>query len=130
MKTVKLKIGAKGTRPAVVVPTQIAENIDDLTQLARGSTEVIVRWANRGKRIEDQERSGAREAFRTGKSDEEIAALVASYDPTKVVIRERTGTSKPRVKKVQLEAAQAAQLPEKLREQLRAQGVEIVEVGT
>jgi hypothetical protein len=125
MKTIPLKVGAKGTRPAIKVPTQVAETLEDLSTLARGSVEVIVRWANRGKRIEDQDASGARAAFKEGKSEDEIAALVANYDPTVKKERKRTGTSGPRTKKVKLDETQIASIPEHLRELLKSKGVVI-----
>ena len=90
----KLKVGAKGLA-AVTVPVKEAENVEDLSTLAKGDAAVIVRWANRGFRIESQERSGAREKLRelrqSGASDEEvtkqIAELVANYDPTQKAAR-------------------------------------------
>jgi hypothetical protein len=126
MKVVPLRIGAKGDRAAVKVNTRIAENFDELTELAHNDPSVVVRWANRGKRIEDQERSGARDAFKEGKSAEEIQELVNSYDPT-VVKPRGSGTRGPRTKKVKLEAAQVANIPDSLRELLAAQGVVIEE---
>jgi hypothetical protein len=74
----------------VVVPVKEAENVEDLSTLAKSDANVIVRWANRGFRIESQERSGAREKLRelraAGTPNEEvvrqISELVANYDPT------------------------------------------------
>lgn len=90
----KLKVGAKGLT-AVTVPVKEAENVEDLSTLAKGDASVIVRWANRGFRIESQERSGAREKLRelrtANASDEqvtsEISQLVANYDPTQKAAR-------------------------------------------
>jgi hypothetical protein len=90
----KLAVGAKGLTK-VVVPVREAENIEDLSNLAKGNVEVITRWANRGFRIESQERSGAREKLRelrAANTDEaevvrQISELVANYDPTQKAAR-------------------------------------------
>lgn len=87
MKLAKLRVGAKGDREAVTVPVREAENVEDMEELSNGSTDVVVRCYNRGWRIENQERSGARDAFREGKTEEEIAQIVADYDPTIVKAR-------------------------------------------
>src|SRR6266852_3831942 len=100
MKTANLRVGIKG-KEAVSVPLQIPENVDELLQLAKGSTEVVMRWAKRGLAIEAQERSGARDTYRdlsaAGKTKEEITAAVAKdvaeYDPTVAAAR---GGSRPR----------------------------------
>lgn len=128
MKVVPLRIGAKGDRAAVKVNTRIAENFDELTELAHNDPSVVVRWANRGKRIEDQERSGARAAFKEGKSAEEIQEIVNNYDPT-VSQPRGGGTRGPRTKKVKLDQTQVASIPDNLRELLKAQGVVIEEVA-
>lgn len=102
MKTEKLKVGGKGIAP-VTVPVRQAENIDDLSQLAKGNVDVITRWANRGYRIECQERSGARDALKegreAGKDDQtltsEIAKVVEEYDPTAKAARGGPRERKP-----------------------------------
>lgn len=111
MKTVNLKVGIKGAE-ALTVPTRIAENPSELMELARQNPDVVVRWANRGKRIEDQERSGARDTFREAvekagggeafkantalveETRRAIAKVVAEYDPT--VAQARGGPRGPR----------------------------------
>lgn len=81
MKTISLRVGDKKSKRAPIkVPLQIAENATDMLTLAKGAEAVVVRCFNRGFRIENQERSGARDAFKAGKTDAEIAAIVASYD--------------------------------------------------
>ncbi len=133
MKTVTLKIGAKGVNP-VKVPLQKAENIDDLSKLARGSVEVITRWANRGLAIEHQERSGARDRLRelrskTGAdalSEEQITAdiakIVAEYDPTVAAARGGPRERKP----IEIKAGKGGKISmEDFRAQLEAAGVKL-----
>jgi len=96
MKTVTLKVGAKGERTAVAVPCQLAETLEDMQKLARNKIEVVIRMFNRGFRIESQERSGARESFRAGDPIEVIAKKVADYDPT-VVQPRTTGPRPPKI---------------------------------
>lgn len=123
MKTVPLKIGAKGgDRKPIKVPCQLAESTEDMTKLSKGNLAVMTRCFNRGYRIESQERSGAREAFKAGKPDAEIAALVNDYDPTKVAERV---PGAPRTKTVKLTAAQTKLPAEQLLELLKAQGVNV-----
>ncbi len=103
MEVGKLRIGVKGA-DAVTVPVQLAETVPDMQELAQENIGVIVRCFNRGFRIENQERSGARDTFRElftqGKPAEEIQAACAKkvedYDPTAVV--ERVGRPKKPVK--------------------------------
>jgi len=91
MKAIELKIGdKKSKREAVKVPLQVPENLAELNSRAKGSEAVVLRWAIRGYRIECQERSGARDAFKAGKTAEEIATIVNNYDPTAAVVRTRT----------------------------------------
>jgi chemotaxis response regulator CheB len=102
MKTENLKVGGKGIE-AVTVPVRQAENIDDLSTLAKGNAEVITRWANRGYRIECQERSGARDALKEGREKNvateqltsDIAKIVADYDPTEKAARGGPRERKP-----------------------------------
>lgn len=97
MKTISLKIGdRKSGRDPVKVPLLIPENLSDMTELARNNTDVVVRCFTRGWRIENQERSGAREAFGEGKTEHEIAKVVADYDPTEVRARGSSGPRKPK----------------------------------
>lgn len=129
MKTAQLRVGIKG-KEAVSVPLQIPENVDELLQLAKGSTEVVMRWAKRGLAIEAQERSGARDTYReaseAGKTKEEITALVAkdvaNYDPTVAAAR---GGSRPR-KPVEIKAGPGGKLSlDDFKAQLEAAGVKI-----
>lgn len=102
MKTEDLRVGGKGVEP-VTVPVRQAENIDDLSTLAKGNAEVITRWANRGYRIECQERSGARDALKEGREKgvdtatltAEVAKIVAEYDPTAKAARGGPRERKP-----------------------------------
>jgi chemotaxis response regulator CheB len=102
MKTEQLKVGGKGIE-GVTVPVKQAENLDDLSNLAKGNVEVITRWANRGYRIECQERSGARDALKEGRDagkdtptlTTEIAKLVDEYDPTAKAARGGPRERKP-----------------------------------
>lgn len=129
MKDGSLKIGTKGG-PQVSVPIAEPENIEDVRTLSRGSEIVVLRCFTRGWRIENQERSGARDYVREngGKLEEAelakgAAKIVAEYDPTKVA--ERLG--RPRApKKVTLPAGVKSMTPDKLAELLAAQGVEVV----
>jgi len=124
-----LKVGAKGVE-GVSVPIREAENIDDLSQLARGNVDVIVRWANRGFRIESQERSGARDALKEGRTagkdtptlTTEIAKLVADYDPTAKAARGGPRERKP----ITIKAGAGGKLTmDDFRAQLEAAGVKI-----
>jgi hypothetical protein len=120
MKTESLRVGAKGTREAVKVPVQIAENLEDVQALSKGELGVVIRCFNRGFRIESQERSGAREKFREGGTPEEIAQLVATYDPT--VVRPRTaGPRKPA--EIKLTKGKKSYTPDELSALLAAAGV-------
>lgn len=115
MKIFNLKVGDKKSgRAAVKVPLQVAENSADMIALAKNDEAVAVRCFNRGWKIENQERSGARDAFKEGKDEAAIAQIVATYDPTKVAERgPRTPKAPPTVKLAQksrytLEELQAA----------------------
>lgn len=125
MKQVNLKVGAKGERPPVVVPVNIAENVDDMTSLAKNNVGVIVRCFNRGFRIESQERSGAREAFKAGKTVEEIAKIVTGYDPTEVSVR--GGGPRP-PKEVKLRPGKKSYTPDEIRALLADAGVKNVNI--
>lgn len=120
MKQDKLKVGVKGTRPAEVVPVNLAENLEDMQKLSHGNLGVVIRCFNRGFRIESQERSGARDAFREGKDNAAIAALVAGYDPT--VVHPRTvGPRKP--VEVKLAKGKKSYTPEELANILANAGI-------
>lgn len=123
MKIFNLKVGDKKSgRDAVKVPLNVAENSADMIALAKNDEAVAVRCFNRGWKIENQERSGARDAFKAGKTADEIAAIVASYDPTKVAERgPRTPKAPPTVK---LEKKSRYSL-EELQAALAAAGVQI-----
>lgn len=129
MKTAQLRVGIKG-KEAVSVPLQVPETIDELLGLAKGSQEVVMRWAKRGYAIEAQERSGARDTYRdaseAGKTKEEITALVAAdvagYDPTVAAAR---GGARPR-KPVEIKAGPGGKLSlDDFKAQLEAAGVKI-----
>lgn len=120
MKTETLRVGAKGTREAVKVPVQIAENLEDVQKLAGGQLAVVIRCFNRGFRIESQERSGAREAFRENKPVEDIAKLVATYDPNAVRAR-ATGPRKPA--EIKLAKGKKSYTPDELASLLAAAGI-------
>lgn len=120
MKTETLRVGAKGTREAVKVPVRIAENLEDMNALAKSNLGVVIRCFNRGFRIESQERSGAREKFRENGTVEEIAALVANYDPT-VVHPRATGPRKPA--EIKLTKGKKTYTPEEMAALLAAAGV-------
>lgn len=130
MKTRQLRIGAKGIAP-VKVPLQEPENIDELSTVARGSVPVIMRWANRGRAIEHQERSGARdqvtELRKAGTLTEEqitdaVAKTVASYDPTVAAVRGGPRERKP----VEIKAPKNGKLSmDDFRAQLEAAGIKI-----
>lgn len=123
MKAISLKIGKKGARAAVNVPLQVAENPSDVLELVRGNESVLVRCFNRGWRIENQERSGARDAFGEGKTVEDIAGIVASYDPSAITPR----TSGPRVPKtVKIEKGKSYSADD-LRALLEAQGIKVTD---
>lgn len=124
MKTLELRVGAKGERAAVKVPVQIAETLDEATSLARGSSGVFLRCFNRGWRIENQERSGARDAFVEGQTTEQIAALVAAYDPTKVLPRTGGGRRAKPVE-VRVSAKKKSFSVEEMRELLAAAGAKV-----
>lgn len=124
MKIGKLRVGAKGTREAVTVPVREAENVDDMEELSNGSADVVVRCFNRGWRIESQERSGAREAFREGKTEAEIASIVAGYDPT--VVKPRA----PRAPKVvELTPGKETYSRDELAALLAAKGIQVQVAG-
>lgn len=127
MKTISLKIGDKKSgRQAVKVPLSIAENASDMMTLAKSNEAVVVRCFNRGWRIENQERSGARDAFKEAKDDAAIAAVVSAYDPTKVA--ERTGgTRKP--KTVTLPKGKRNFSADDLKALLAANGIQVAEEG-
>lgn len=120
MKTVNLRIGAKGQREAVTVPVRIAENLEDIQTLTKGNLGILTRCFNRGFRIESQERSGARDAFKAGEPVEALMKLVAEYDPTVVVKRE----GRPR-KPVEIKLARGKKsyTPDELQALLAAAGV-------
>ncbi len=121
MKQVNLKVGAKSTgRPSVVVPCNVAENVEDMSALAKNSVPVIVRCFNRGFRIESQERSGAREAFKGGQTVDQIAAIVAGYDPTAVVERAR-GPKPP--KEIKLQKGKKSYTPDEISALLAQAGI-------
>jgi hypothetical protein len=131
MKTRTLKIGGKGVT-AVTVPLQQPENVEELTTAAKGNVEVIMRWANRGRAIEHQERSGARDklkelrAITPALTDDEITkqvgALVAGYDPTVAAARGGPRERKP----VTIVAPKGGKLTmDDFRKQLEAAGVKI-----
>lgn len=125
MRTEKLRIGQKGVGN-VTVPIQEADTIEELVSLAKGSADVVLRWATRGQRIEYQERTGARDEYLTlkngGKTDEEIGAalsgLIAAYDPTQKPTRAPRG---PRVVNFKATKGQKLTLDD-LKAQLEAQG--------
>lgn len=120
MKTESLRVGAKGAREAIKVPVRIAENLEDMQALTKGNLGVVLRCFNRGFRIESQERSGAREKFRENGTPEEIAKLVAEYDPT--VVRPRVaGPRKPA--EVKLQKGKKSYTPEELGALLAAAGI-------
>lgn len=120
MKTIMLKVGDKKSgKEAVKVPLNVAETIEELNQLAKSPT-VVIRWATRGQRIEAQERSGAREAFKAGKTVEEIAAIVNGYDPTKTVERTRA-PKEPTV--IKLDPKKRNYTGEELKALLAAKGI-------
>lgn len=128
MRTEKLRIGQKGVGN-VVVAIQESDTLDELVSLAKGSVEVVNRWATRGRRIELQERTGARDAYiegkAAGKADEvlttEIGDLVNNYDPTQKPTRRAAG---PKI--VSLKAAPGKKLTlDDLRAQLEAQGFKL-----
>lgn len=123
MKEIKIKVGAKGTREPVVVPGRAAENVEDMTSLAKSDVNVIMRCFNRGWRIECQERSGAREAFRANKTAEEIAKIVAGYDPT-VASERGSGPRQPKV--VALKPGKKSYTPDEIRALLADAGVKNV----
>lgn len=129
MKTVELKVGIKGA-DAIKVPCPIAESVDDMLKLAKGNQDVVVRCFNRGFRIEAQEKSGARDEFKTlwdaGKRGDElrgpIAAKVANFDPT-VSQPRSSGPRKPR--DVKIDPAKKSYTPEEFRALLEASGVKV-----
>ena len=129
MKNVDLKVGIKGAE-AVKVPCPVAESVDDMLKLARGNEGVVVRMFNRGFRIEAQERSGARDAFREAheakKGADEIKTIVAKavseFDPTVKVAR--TGVPR-KPKDVKIDPKKKTYTAEEFRELLAASGVKI-----
>ncbi len=122
MKTIKLRVGKKSSdRDAVHVPLQVAENLGDVQTLAKDKEAVIVRCFNRGWRILNQEGSGARDAFGDGKSEEEIAALIAGFDASE--IKERVGRPKKPVKLST--GGKKSMTVEDFKAQLAAQGVNV-----
>lgn len=127
MKSITLRVGDKASkRPPVKVPLNIAENPSEMVTLAKGSEAVVVRCFNRGWRIENQERSGARDKFKEGGDEAAVAAIVASYDPTKVA--ERTGgTRKP--KTVTLPKGKKSFSADDLKALLAAQGIQVADEG-
>lgn len=121
MKTSNLRVGAKGERKAITVPVRTAETLEDMNDLSKGTLAVVLRCFNRGYRIESQERSGAREAFREGKPEAEIANLVATYDSTAVRPR---GEGRPRKPvEVKLTKGKKSYTPDELAALLAAAGV-------
>jgi hypothetical protein len=130
MKTTQLRIGAKGVDP-VKVPLRVPENIDELSQLARGNVEVILRWAKRGMAIEHQERSGARdkvvELRKAGnltqdQITEQVAKVVADYDPTVAAVRGGTRERKP----IEIKTGKGGKISmDEFRAQLEAAGVKL-----
>lgn len=128
MQTGKLKVGVKGgSRKPAVVAVQEADNIEDIQKLSRGALPVVIRCFNRGWRIENQERSGARDAFRelpAAMTEEDAAkaiqAIVTSYDPTKVVPR----TGRPSTpKEVKLAKGKKQYSVEELKALMAASGI-------
>lgn len=128
MQTGKLKVGIKGgTRKPVVVAVQEADTIDDIQKLSRGALPVVIRCFNRGWRIENQERSGARDKFRdlpANTTDEQAIALiqqiVTEYDPTKVVPR----TGRPSTpKEVKLAKGKKTYTVEELKALMASSGI-------
>ena len=122
MKTFNLKVGKKGSREAVKVPLQVAENTADIVALSKNNEAVAVRCFNRGWKIENQERSGARDAFGEGKSQEEIAKIVAEYDPTRVAERGPRAPKAPPTVKLEKKSRYSL---EELQAALAAAGVKI-----
>jgi hypothetical protein len=128
MKSGKLRIGVKGGAK-VVVPIQEPETIDDVNTLSRGNLAVVLRCYTRGWRIENQERSGARDEVRDKKNaslDGEaltklIAEKVQNYDPTAVAAR---GPKTPKVIKLAVKKGQKL-TTEQLSEMLAAQGINV-----
>lgn len=125
MKTISLRVGKKSTgREAVKVPLNVAENASDAMTLSKGNEKVFVRCFNRGWQIENQERSGARDAFGENKSMEDIANIVATYDPTQVKVR-TGGGRKAAPKKIVLQKGKTRYSLQELQEALKAQGFEV-----
>jgi hypothetical protein len=122
MKTATLRVGTKGAKP-YTVPVRTAESLEDVQELSKRDVGVVIRCFNRGFRIESQERSGARDAFREGKNEKEIADIVAAYDPTKVVPRS-AGPRKP--KEVKLVKGKKSYTPEEIQALLAGSGVKNV----
>jgi len=127
MKSGTLTIGATGV-DKVKVGFDEPETIDELIACAKKSDEVILRGANRGRRIEHQERSGARDWLKEHQNDDADAKLasltqiVADYDPT--VVKERKApTRKP--KTVTLPKGKKKYDPAELAELLKAQGIQV-----
>lgn len=125
MKTISLRIGdKKSKREAVKVPLSIAENATDMLTLAKGSEAVVTRCFNRGYRIENQERSGARDAFKEGKTESEIATIVSTYDPTTSQPRS-SGPRKP--KTIALVKGKKSYSADDLKALLAANGIQVEE---
>lgn len=76
MKTVKLQIGILEPRRARVwVEIQEPETRAEWDAAARGSDEVLSRWCSRAWKIEHQERSGGRDAFRDALGKMKLVAV-------------------------------------------------------
>jgi hypothetical protein len=97
MKQAEIKVGGRGV-PAIKVLGNLAENVEDAIALSRNNPAVLVRCFNRGLRIEYQEKSGARDALKEGKSQTEVQALVTNYDPTAVAARTRKPKEAPKLR--------------------------------
>ena len=127
MKSATLAIGATGIDKRKVQFDE-ATTVDELVQQAKESDDVILRWANRGRRIELQERSGARDWLKENQSLSEedqitkLTEMVNNYDPT--IVKERKAPAR-KPKQVTLPKGKKSFSPDELAALLQAQGVQV-----
>lgn len=137
MKEGMLKIGVADPKFAVRVPIKVAENLEDISTLARGDVEYVVDCFMRGHRINLQE-SDARTTvadmvFGKVTSEREsaefvtkvtkaVSAKIAEFDPT---AERKRGGRPARPKNVKVDPAKKTYTADEMQVLLAASGVKV-----
>jgi hypothetical protein len=138
MKIETVKIGSKiGTEHVQVeCKLRMPENVAEMSELARGSSDFVIQMFNRGWRIWNQEQSGARDAVAESTAAErkdmpaftaKIQGIVDNADPTAPAKRtgRPAGPREVKVSQNDLAAAFAKNDMASLAALLAAQGVKL-----